>query len=56
MNFLLCDEKLDGAKLMNKWYEEINKPYDFIEPDEIECSNFTQMIWKQSKNFGCGYY
>lgn len=57
MNFLLCDEQLDGVKLMNKWYEEKNnKPYNFNEPDEIECSNFTQMIWKQSNNFGCGYY
>jgi hypothetical protein len=56
MNVLSNDEMLDGDKLMNKWYDEINKPYNFIEPNEFECSNFTQMIWKQSKNFGCGYY
>jgi hypothetical protein len=56
MNVLSNDEMLDGDKLMNKWYDEINKPYNFIEPNEFECSNFTQMIWKQSNNFGCGYY
>ena len=56
MNVLSNDEMLDGDKLMNKWYDEINKPYNFIEPNEFECSNFTQMIWKQSEYFGCGYY
>ena len=56
MNVLSNDEMLDGDKLMNKWYDEINKPYNFIEPNEFECSNFTQMIWKQSTNFGCGFY
>jgi len=56
MNVLSYGEKLDGKQLMDIWYEEIYKPYNFIEPDEIECSNFTQMIWKKSTNFGCGYY
>ena len=56
MNFLLRDEKLDGDKLVDIWYDEINKPYNFNEPNEFECNNFTQMVWKKSEKFGCGYY
>ena len=55
MNVFLCKKKLEGDKLMDKWYDEI-KNYNFIEPNEFECVDFTQMIWKNSKNFGCGYY
>ena len=56
MNVLTFDEKLDGDKLMDKWYME-KKNYNFIEPNEYdEFFDFTQMIWKDSTNFGCGYY
>ena len=30
--------------------------YDFQDPKEFECRNFTQMIWKNSEKFGIGYY
>lgn len=55
MNVLICDKKLDGEQLMDEWYDEINN-YNFIEPNEYECVDFTQMIWKNSEKFGCGYY
>ena len=34
------------------------KKYNYIEPElnELECHNFTQMVWKNSKKFGIGYY
>jgi len=54
MNILMSENKLDAENLMNKWYEE-NINYNFIEPKELECNNFTQMIWKDSKKFGIGY-
>ena len=40
---------------MEKWYEE-NIYYNYEKPEELECNNFTQMIWKHSTNFGIGYY
>jgi len=54
-NFEKCDIILEPEKLMDKWYCE-NKKYNFIEPIELENNNFTQMIWKNSKRFGIGYY
>ena len=54
-NFEICDEKLEVEQLIEKWYNE-NKNYNFIEPIELECNNFTQMIWKNSKKIGIGYY
>ena len=51
------ENELNPEELMQKFYEEIND-YDFIEPKELDSksSNFTQMIWKNSKKFGIGYY
>ena len=54
-NFEKCEKILEPEKLMDKWYYE-NKKYNYIEPIELENSNFTQMIWKNSKRFGIGYY
>ena len=48
-------KKLNGKQLMSKWYEEKND-YDFQDPKQFECCNFSQMIWKNSKKFGIGYY
>ena len=49
------ENELNPEELMQKFYEEIND-YNFIEPKEFECLSFTQMIWKNSKKFGIGYY
>ena len=54
-NFEKCEKKMEPEKLMDKWYYE-NKKYNYIEPIELENNNFTQMIWKNSKRFGIGYY
>ena len=55
MNALISDEELNPKNLMKKWYEE-NKNYNYIVPKELESNNFTQMIWKNSKKFGIGYF
>ena len=55
MNNLITEKKLDGNQLMNKWYEEKNE-YNFQENNGDECTNFTQMIWKNSQKFGIGYF
>ena len=55
---LITEENLNPEILMKKWYEE-NKDYNFKEPESsknFDCYNFTQMIWKNSTNFGIGYY
>ena len=54
-NFEVSEEELDADKLIEKWYNE-NKNYNFIEPIELKCNNFTQMIWKNSNKIGIGYY
>ena len=55
MNMKLSDKQLSAEKLMKKWYEEKND-YDYKNPQELDCNNFTQMIWKSSEKFGVGYY
>ena len=55
MNDIIFKEKLEAEKLMGLWYKE-NEKYNYIMPKELECNNFTQMIWKDSKKFGIGYY
>ena len=55
MNLKLSNEKLKAEELVKNWYEE-NKYYDYENPEELSCTNFTQMIWKNSEKFGIGYY
>ena len=55
MNIKMSNKKLDAEILMKKWYEESND-YNYKDPQELDCNNFTQMIWKKSINFGIGYY
>ena len=55
INLEKCEKELDVGKLMDNWYNE-SKNYNYIEPIELECNNFTQMIWKNSQKFGIGYY
>ena len=55
INLEKCENELDVGKLMDNWYNE-SKNYNYIEPIELECNNFTQMIWKSSQKFGIGYY
>ena len=52
---LRSEEELSPEQLMEKWYSEIEQ-YDFKEPKDFECMEFAQMIWKDSKKFGIGYY
>ena len=54
MNIKMSNEDIEAEKLMEIWYEE-NRGYNYQEPDELECNNFTQMIWKNSVKFGIGY-
>ena len=55
MNVKMSNKKLDAEILMKKWYEE-NNDYNYKDPQELESNNFTQMIWKNTKKFGIGYY
>lgn len=55
INVKLSNEKLKPEKLMEIWYEE-NQNYNYEKPEEFEYNNFTQMIWKDSKKCGIGYY
>lgn len=55
MNVKLSNNKLEAEELMENWYEE-NKKYNYEAPKELECNNFTQMIWKDSIKLGIGYY
>ena len=49
------DEKLEAEELIKNWYDDL-KEYNPKEPDEYQSLNSTQMIWKNSLNFGIGYY
>ena len=55
MNVKLSNEILEPEILMKIWYEE-NQSYKYKFPEDFECNNFTQMMWKNSKKFGIGYY
>ena len=55
MSLKLSNEKLKAEELVKNWYEE-NIDYDYKNPEELSCTNFTQMIWKNSEKFGIGYY
>lgn len=47
--------KLEAEELIKNWYSDL-KEYNPKEPDEFQSLNSTQMIWKNSLNFGIGYY
>ena len=55
LNLKMSNQKLNPEELIENWYKE-NRDYNYKEPNELECNNFTQMIWKNSTNFGIGYY
>ena len=51
------NDKYDGKMICDEWYEEI-KEYNFInmkDNDFEKVKNFTQLIWKDSKNVGFGW-
>ena len=52
---LESNEKLAPDELMSKWYEDLIE-YNPKEPDENKYLSSTQIIWKDSKKFGIGYY
>ena len=50
-----CGTQIDGAEMTTSWYDEIAE-YDFNNPGfQKGTSNFTQVIWKDSKEVGFGY-
>jgi hypothetical protein len=45
---------LNGEEISENWYSEVND-YDFNNPGyNSKTSHFTQLIWKGSKQIGCG--
>ena len=55
MSEFRSETELSPEVLMEIWYNEIEQ-YDFKNPKEQECLEFTNMIWKNSKLFGIGYF
>ena len=58
LNIMEENREYKPEELMKKWYSE-SEYYNFDNPKKIDrkkCLNFTQMIWKDSKYFGIGYY
>jgi len=55
MSLKISNKKLEAEELVKNWYEE-NKDYNYKNPEELNCVNFTQMIWQNSEKFGIGYY
>ena len=61
LNMLIfkSEKELTPEKLMEIWYKE-SENYNFQEPESIQnkadCEHFTQMVWKNTKKFGIGYY
>lgn len=49
----LFNVPLTGEKLIDTWYSE-SKKHDFSLDRQQETQNFTQMIWKESKEVGFG--
>ena len=45
--------KLTAEKIVNSWYDE-GKNYNYKRPDQTNGGNFTQLVWKSSKEFGFG--
>ena len=52
---LESNEKLEAEELIKKWYSDLIE-YNPKEPNEYQCLDSTQIIWKNSKKFGIGYY
>jgi len=55
INDYFSDKELKPEELIEIWIKE-GENYNYQDINEIECKNFTQMIWKNSKKFGIGYY
>ena len=49
-----CKEDISPKELVDIWYNNGSKNYDY-KKEPIVCSNFTQLIWKNSKQFGLGH-
>ena len=52
---LESNEELEADELIQKWYSDLIE-YNPNEPDEYQCLDSTQIIWKNSKKFGIGFY
>lgn len=56
--YMMSSEVRQPMSLMTQdairlWYEEVNtEPYDYNRPTY---NHFTQVVWKSSKQLGCGY-
>ena len=50
------EDNLTGETPINMWYEEISN-YNFDNPGFTSgAGHFTQLVWKNSKEFGIGFY
>ena len=59
INLKISEKELKAEELIEEWYGD-KKYYNFHAPDEYreqkDVGNFTQLIWKNSKKFGIGYF
>ena len=49
-----CKEDISPKELVDMWYNNGFKNYDYTKEPTV-CNNFTQLIWKNSKQFGLGH-
>ena len=52
-NILYSDKIVNGKMVSSYWYNEISK-YDFEKDYQKEALNFSQMVWKDTKEVGFG--
>lgn len=48
-----CNDTITAKKIVDSWYNEIRK-YNWSKRNDT-AGNFTQIVWKDSKEFGFGY-
>ncbi|XP_033096957.1 uncharacterized protein LOC117101177 [Anneissia japonica] len=54
MHYSSATTEYSGTEATNRWYSEVSK-YDFSDPRfKSGIGHFTQMVWKNSKQFGIG--
>ena len=49
-----CKDDITPKELVDIWYNHGSKNYDYKKEPTI-CTNFTQLIWRNSKQFGLGH-
>ena len=49
-----CKDDITPKELVDIWYNNGSKNYDYKKEPTV-CTNFTQLIWRNSKQFGLGH-